>query len=535
MRAIRSLKNTWGVILLGVFILANFSYFAYIHLLSRDYNQVVATIGEIKLLDRDVTAFLDGRFAKTNFDNISETIYKLESVMNETKILLAGYGNDKFVADFMRLEQIFLQRKELAERHKADSALLNNSYRYLYDLKIGMEADSSLHPYHKILDKILYGFTELMIDGATDSVALIDEVGELELALSKTRSEEPGYFVSHSKLILSKLGDITVVAGSVEENRLTKELELFLKKYREDYDAGQKKQNFIFLAMILLSLALLAGLAYHAHEEAKVKAQLGELARTLETRVEEELAKNREKDRMMMHQSRLVAMGETISNIAHQWRQPLNTLILILHNLKFDHEDGVLDDNAVTQYVNQAGELVENMSKTIDDFRNFFRPSTKDEDFPIGKTIDSALSMVSDIYKSAGIKVGLNIQAELVVHGFSGEFAQAILNILANSKDAIVTNNIANGLITIAVLEQDNKAVVTINDNGGGIPTDVKEKIFDPYFTTKHKSQGVGVGLYMAKNIIETSMGGKLSADDMCGGASFVIEIPIKNRGKTDE
>lgn len=253
--------------------------------------------------------------------------------------------------------------------------------------------------------------------------------------------------------------------------------------------------------------------------------QLQELNATLEQRVIDEVEKNREKDRLMSHQARLAAMGEMLSNIAHQWRQPLNSLGLIIQNLQQDYSANMLDKDLLKEYVTSSMDMLCYMSRTISDFQHYFRPNREPGPFDIATTIRETVKLVEPSLQAAGISVRIHDMGTYCVSGFANEFAQVILNIINNAKDALIERGVRNPAIDITCGCKDDCISVSICDNGGGIPAEVMEKIFDPYFTTKVKSQGTGLGLYMAKMIIGKGMGGRLTARNTAEGAEFILEI----------
>ncbi|MCE5181625.1 MAG: PAS domain S-box protein [Betaproteobacteria bacterium] len=253
--------------------------------------------------------------------------------------------------------------------------------------------------------------------------------------------------------------------------------------------------------------------------------QMKRLNETLEQRVHEEVARNREKDHMLIRQSRLAAMGEMIGNIAHQWRQPLNALGLLLANIKDAHDYHELDEAYLNESVIKGRLYIDKMSTTIDDFRNFFKPNREKMPFSLVSTIRDALSVVDASLNSSNIVVLLNVEQDATTLGFSNEYAQVVLNILGNAKDAIRDRRIQNGRIELSVSRDETAACVAIRDNGGGIPDEILEKIFDPYFTTR--ASGTGIGLYMSKMIIENNMNGRIEVRNAEEGAEFRIITPL--------
>ena len=262
-------------------------------------------------------------------------------------------------------------------------------------------------------------------------------------------------------------------------------------------------------------------------EEALVvkQQQLEALNEKLEDMVADELKKNRDKDRIMMHQGRLAAMGEMIGNIAHQWRQPLNNIGLLMYGIKVDYDDGTLDSASLQRQINVCMDLVQYMSRTIDDFRNFFKPDKEKQPFAVGDALTRVLSLVRANFENSGITLTVQDTEAGVVTGYANEYSQALLNIVVNAKDALLERKTKKPTIELRCFRSGDKSVVTVHDNAGGIDDAIIDKIFDPYFTTKDKTQGTGIGLYMAKMIIEKNMGGSLTVSNVDNGAEFRIEV----------
>ena len=254
---------------------------------------------------------------------------------------------------------------------------------------------------------------------------------------------------------------------------------------------------------------------------------LDDLNKNLIVRVNEEVAKNREKDQMMIVQSRQAAMGEMIANIAHQWRQPLNNINLLIMDLFETFKTGSLDNSYFSESMDSFNRLVKHMSHTIDDFRNFYKPDKFKSDFKIIEVIEKVLSFVEREFKHKGILIEIIGDKDINVNGLPNEYAQVLLNIINNAKEAIIESNIKNPLIKIELLNENDKAIVLISNNAGKIPDNILNNIFDPFFTTKGDKNGTGIGLYMSKSIIEKNMKGMLSARNIEEGAEFRIEINI--------
>lgn len=231
------------------------------------------------------------------------------------------------------------------------------------------------------------------------------------------------------------------------------------------------------------------------------------------------------KDELMMLQSRHAAMGEMVGNIAHQWRQPLTTLGLMAQNLRIDFNDRQLTRENLESYTQQSQQLIQEMSTTIDDFRNFFRPNKEKYQFCLKQSVASALNLLGAAFTSHGIEVSIDVPDDLSAYGYPNEYSQVLLNILTNAKDALVRQKPAHGRIEIRGHRDDGQAVLSVTDNGGGIPDGLFDKVFEPYFSTK--PDGTGIGLYISRIIIERNMGGRITVCNTELGAEFSIYCPI--------
>jgi len=258
--------------------------------------------------------------------------------------------------------------------------------------------------------------------------------------------------------------------------------------------------------------------------EAKTK-ELKELNETLEMRVKEEIKKNEEKQKVMFWQSRFASLGEMLANIAHQWRQPLTELSLTLFSLKKAALNNKEDE--VTLLYSESKELIQNMSNTIENFSNFFKPDKEKQQFMLHESIEEALHILKRVLKKDMIQVKTSYQ-DVSVLGITNEFTQVIVNLLKNSRDAFVENGVLIREIYISVIRESNYAKVIVEDNAGGIKEKERYKIFEPYFTTKHNSQGTGLGLFMSKMICEKGFNGSLDVSSKKGTTTFIISIPLE-------
>ncbi len=260
-------------------------------------------------------------------------------------------------------------------------------------------------------------------------------------------------------------------------------------------------------------------------ERKKLESEIQKINENLHLMVIEETRKRVEKEKMLIQQSKMAMMGEMIGAIAHQWRQPLNALAIYIQDVHMAYDYNELTQEYIDEFQTSSMSIVQKMSKTIDDFRNFFKPIKEKTKFSLKVAVDGTLSIMGPQLKNHNINVNLALNEEQQTYGFQNELEQTILIILSNAQDVLLENNIKNPMINISIVKEEKKVIIKIQDNGGGVPLEIIDRIFEPYFTTKEQGKGTGIGLYMAKEIIERQMGGKISVENVDGGALFSIEL----------
>ena len=300
----------------------------------------------------------------------------------------------------------------------------------------------------------------------------------------------------------------------------------------------------VFLFSVILSLFIIDNFRkLHNSLEQKVNEktkELQDLNNYLETKISKEVAQNRKKDIIMFQQARFASLGEMLNNIAHQWRQPLGAITMIIQSFQTKMSLGKLTPDFVDEKVNDALLMANNMSTTLDDFKNFFSPNKIKSEFSIKNCIEHSIELSKYLLIQENIDVKLTIRKDVKINSYYNELSHVFLNIISNSKDALCSNVDKNDrIIKIIVNKFKNHLVVNMVDNGGGIPQDILPKIFEPYYTTKYKSAGTGIGLYMSKQIIEKHMNGeifckniihKMKNDKVFNCSLFTIKIPLENK-----
>ena len=231
---------------------------------------------------------------------------------------------------------------------------------------------------------------------------------------------------------------------------------------------------------------------------------------------------------LMFQQSKLASMGEMIGNIAHQWRQPLNSLALNLFAIEKKVHTDAVNKELFHTFVEESQKTIQHMSTTIDDFRDFFNPNKAKKLFKLSFVIDKTISFVHDSFKNHGITIYYDDKNDIEIFGYENEFAQVLINIFNNSKDAILREKRDDGFIRVGIDHNEtNRAIATITDNGGGASDEIINRAFEPYFTTKEKKDGTGIGLYMSKMIIENSMGGSIKMESIPNGMKTEISLQV--------
>jgi len=319
-----------------------------------------------------------------------------------------------------------------------------------------------------------------------------------------------------------------------DQNRAMEQSQALIQQRVTETAYHQMARYAIYFGLGLLMVmgGVMWVLLYLDREVSRKSDALETINNELENRVNEEIRKNRDKEQLMVEQSKMAAMGEMIGAIAHQWRQPLNALGLYIQDLEDAYKFNELDLQYIQNTIRDSMRQIGFMSKTIDDFRNFFKPSKEKESFAVRSAIEEVLQIFSAQLKNNNIDVEISCdsQTPYQIFGRKNEFMQVILILINNAKDAIKAYKAANtdpdysGKIRFEISQKINLLNLIVCDNGGGIDASILPRLFTPYLTTKGE-QGTGIGLKLAKTIIETGFNGTIMAGNRNGGACFDIQI----------
>lgn len=295
----------------------------------------------------------------------------------------------------------------------------------------------------------------------------------------------------------------------------------------------------VLLAILVVRLAIKIKSLKEKIEVDKKKMEVISLKRNEdESIMEKRMEESRKKNALDMYEANLSAKSEMLSNIAHQWRQPLNNLMLILANLEDAYKYDELDEEYFNNLVNKSKKLINNMSTTIDDFRNMFKSPGKREYFYPYEVVKSLLYMSEENLIENDINIILPLDGkELQAYGDKGQYSQAVMNVINNSIDAhsAVEDEMLDKRIEIKVHEDEKYSITEILDNAGGLSEEELNRLYDMYFSTKDSDSGTGLGLYISKNIIENILGGTIVSKNDMNGLLTIISIPREGKEEAIE
>lgn len=332
--------------------------------------------------------------------------------------------------------------------------------------------------------------------------AKLDEVSKVSIAV---RNDDNVLFEIFQKSVLS-------IDDFLKDEILNKWVSI---EYKKEFDYSILWKIFLVLSVIFIAVIYKQKLLRDVNNSLKEKVEektkeLREVNNELEIRIKKEVEDNLKKDRLLSQQQKMVSMGQMIENIAHQWRQPLSLITTGVSGIKLKKQLNDLDDDFFYKTLDSILNTSKYLSNTIDDFRYFFKPQKEKENFYLEKCCRKTIDLMNPNFSNKDIQITYKIE-NIQVCGYETELIQVLINILNNSKDALEFLNENEKFIFIDIFREDNKAVIEIKDNAGGIEEEIIDKVFEPYFTTKHQTQGTGIGLFMCKEIINKHMNGQIN------------------------
>jgi len=286
---------------------------------------------------------------------------------------------------------------------------------------------------------------------------------------------------------------------------------------------------YIYTILIVL-LVLVVVLICRYNTLSKEKAKYERLHQELVDQMEKEKEKYKEQLFLITYQNRLAQKGQIFNIVAHQWRQPLNTLSILLERCYKARSTSKLDDKLFSDIHTQMCTTIQHMSSTIGEFSNFFKPDKQKKEFVVGEIVDKTLKLLTPILFKEDIKLEKEIEDSVKFVGYPNELGQALINLINNAKEAFASTTVKEKKISLKLTEKEGVIQIVVCDNAGGIDPKLIDKIFEPYFSTKDQKHGIGLGLYISKLVIQEHMGGDLYVENYKDGARFIIELYNKSK-----
>ena len=436
------------------------------------------------------------------------------------------------ITDSINSGDIILSKEIISKfstRKDEIGTLFNSYYRLMSYLLLPyndiIKSDRPLAEKTDELRRLLNSFNKYVIASKTDIHGKITYVSQAAQDVTGYSSQEllgkAHKFLRHSNMTEETFQDLwkTIRAGNVWHGEI--------KNRKKD------GSSYWVRSVITPDIDLKGNIVgYNAiSENITDRKAYQELSLTLESRVSKEILKNNEQTNYLIQQSRLAQMGEMISMIAHQWRQPLSSISAISSTLSLDIIMQNYQEDFFKERLDSIGELSQHLSSTIDDFRNFFKEDKEREEINFKEIVNECLQVMSSTLINKEIEISISIDDNIHLKSYANELKQVILNILKNAEDALVETATINPKISVLGYEKDSFVYLEIEDNAGGVAKSIIDKVFDPYFSTKTKKDGTGLGLYMSKTIIEEHCHGKITLINTTKGALFSIKLPMKDEG----
>ncbi|WP_193311046.1 ABC transporter substrate-binding protein [Poseidonibacter ostreae] len=437
--------------------------------------------------------------------NEREKLLNFTQAYNEMNYVIVTQNDVPFISNMKEIKN----KKIAVTQGHTISSILKNRYRNIDFVEVKNLDEGLL----KVKNKEVFAFigtnatvwfklqsefiNDLKISGK------IDEVTSVHMGIEK---EDVNLLNILNKVVIN-------IDEDIKQNILNKWLFI---QHKKEFDYT------ILWKILLVVLVLLLGVLYRQKLLKKMNKSLSlkveektkeliEINEGLENRIKVAVDENLKKDRIMSQQSKMAAIGEMMENIAHQWRQPLSLITTGSSGLKIKKELGILEDKFLIDTLDSIIASATNLSTTIDDFRDFFKPTREQSKFSLSECCNKTLDLLHSKLKNKNIRVIKNIES-IEIEAYESELIQVIMSVLNNSRDAFNTVKNQERLIFIDVSIDEKDIIIKIKDNAGGVKKELLEKIYEPYFTTKHRSNGTGIGLYMCEKIITKHMNGKIES-----------------------
>lgn len=487
---------------------------------------------------------------------ISYELKQLHFHLPNNKSFLRMHRPNKFGDDLTNIrETVKFVNKEKAYIHGFEEGRIFNGFRFVYPLfdeenthlgsvEISFSSNALLKTIKK--DYGLYSNFIIKKDVVEDKVFKEEKKNYVKSPHKDFYFEKETYDLHKSELINIGTKDLTQKINKGKpfsyyvkstqhiktmipiRNPISKKVVAAICVCEEDkYIISNQKNLYIIIIFTLFTIAIITYLFY---KQRVSNNKLEDLNNQLDRKVKVEIQKNRHKDLQILNQAKMASIGEILNNIAHHWRQPLNAISTSASGLLLHKEVDTLDDKNFELLTNSIIEQTKYLSNTINNFKDFVDEDHSKQRFCIQDRLNKILEIINSNFKYNYVQIDTKFEDKpIFVTGMISEISQALLNILNNAKDVLVEkDDLNNRNIYIEVIKKNKHTVqISIEDNGGGIPYNIIDKIFNPYFTTKHESVGTGIGLYMCYEMITKNFKGNLHVKNAKHGAKFIIELPI--------
>ena len=480
-----------------------------------------------KYLSKDILPIYEQRFQHVSFNKVtSDRILLLNQKLNETLDLDAyvWFTNTTNKINQLKIVDDYLATKiSLNIKEELDLAYF---YFYLFSflnilsIVLFIALVISIYKMLNNEEKLKKIMNEHIISSTTDLKGVITSVSEAFCNISGyTRNEligEPHNIIRHPDVPKQAFKNLW---NTIQNNKVWYGEVKNLKK-----DGG-----FYWVEAIVSPIYndnnIKVGYSSIRHNITDNK-KVEELNSTLESKIAKAIEDITKKDKQIMQQSRLAQMGEMISMIAHQWRQPLAAISSTSSAIGLKSQLNKLDNKTAIELSSKISSYTQHLSATINDFRDFFQPNKEKRETTYAKLINTVLNIIEVSIANKNIELIMELESQETLKTYPNEIKQVILNLIKNAEDVLLEREVVNPFIKVKTYSN----ILIVSDNGGGIQEDILDKIFDPYFSTKHEHDGTGLGLYMSKVIIENHCDGKLYVENSKNneGAIFTIELPLK-------
>ena len=451
-------------------------------------------INTIIALNNKLNSYILGNSDINNFDILNKDInMSFESISRLKNDAISTNFETSYIQILDDLHTQFNKKTIWLERFKARRATNKQSISIILDRSHNELLDFDVETNNK-LNNIRIDILEKIEQNGFYNINIVEHY-DLELELDNNFLKN---FVNKVKILQKSINfqlKYQEIAINKNIDKLLNETKQLLLKQRK------KVQNSVYITLNILFVLVTIFLI-------------------LFTLFYRKLQQSQKQLQNLTYQSKLASMGEMIGNIAHQWRQPLTHISYILMNIKAAYEKDKLSPEYFEKKTKLANAQIKYLSDTIDDFRDFFKKTNQKELFNLAESIKEVANLLKASFKANNINIEFDLENNIFVKAYRGEFLQVLFNIFNNAKDEFIKREINNPKLTIRTYVKKDIIKIEINDNAGGIKNELQEKIFEPYFTTKDK--GLGIGLYMSKIIVEKS-DAKLEVQNIKDGASFVI------------